>query len=264
MQLDQLISKSDFPVSLLGPGGKIGSSCTAHSLCDLRDGWNEPVVRLSDAKVIAWLRAKVERMRHAFKKVPGLQHHYTKTERAETAEQEKTRLEAVAAQLAKEKADAAMEKKEEPASTVDTPAASPTTPASSSSSASPLSPSPSSVTPASSSLKQSLAFLSEYLPPAFFTLLLASYSMRMEDVFEKKRAATKQWEGAGGGKISGDIDTSRPAGATTSSDNKVSRCVHEPSCTVRVTMHRLRTCSCCVLFVARVCALLLPPPAQGR
>ena len=226
MQLDQLLSKSEFPTALLGPNGAIGSA-SAYTLCDKRDGWNEPVVRLSDEKVLTWLRQKVERMRHALKKVPSLAHHYSKSERQETAEQEGERLEQQQKEReeteAKSKADAEAatveEKKEGESAT-----AVATTSSTASSSASPVTPSTSSYrAPAASSLKMSLQFLSSYLTPATFLQLLASYHLAFEDVFEKKRAAAtaRAWESTGDGKISGDVDIARgSSNANNTSDDK--------------------------------------------
>jgi hypothetical protein len=226
MQLDQLLSKSEFPTALLGPNGAIGAA-SAYTLCDKRDGWNEPVVRLSDDKVLAWLRAKVERMRHEFKKVPSLAHHYSPAEREETPEQEKERLgqqrrEREEAE-AKSKADSedAMEEKKEGDSAD----------AAASSSAAAISPSPATSStsstdraPASSSLKMSLQFLSSYVTPGTFLRLLASYSLAYDDVFEKKRAAAaaRAWESTGSGKISGDVDIARgsSSSAAANSDDK--------------------------------------------
>lgn len=217
MQLDQLLSKSDFPTALLGPGGRIGSVSSASTLCDQRDGWNEPVVRLSDAKVLTWLRQKVERMRHALKKVPSLQHHYSKAEREESPEQEQARLaqqaneRAEAESKAKAEADATEEKTTGDSTAVDAVASpSPSTPAAG------VSRSPSGV--ASSALKMSLQFLSAYLTPATFLTLLASYDLALDDVFERKRPAARNWEGgaSGGGKITGDVEIARGS-ATNSS-----------------------------------------------
>jgi len=215
MQLDQLLPKAEFPVALLsGGGGRVGASASAHTLCDVRDGWNDKVLRLSDEKVVAWLRKKATRMVHSFKSVVALKHLYSDAERASPPEPEPTPASAAAAVAPAP--DAAEEKKEagSDAAAADTTAAA--TPA--------AAPAPAAAA-ASASLKQSLAFLSEYLPPRFFLLLLASYSLTMEDVFEKKRAAAR-WGAEAGGRISGDIDTSRPAGAPPTSDNKVGPRAH--------------------------------------
>jgi hypothetical protein len=258
MQLDQLLPKADFPAALLGGnangaaaattdsgspaavsvvGGRVGRA-SVYDVCDKRDGWNEPVVRLSDAKVVAWLRRKVARLVHQMKTVPSLKHLFSPAELAETAEQTAEKLAArgvpvpapsaangtatpapvdgssSASAASAASASAAAASSAAPAAAVAASEAasscSSAAPAAALSSSSSSSPSPS---PPSSSLKQALQFLSEYITPALLASLLSSYALTPEDVFERRRAAAaaaaKSYEV---GKISGDIDTSRPAG----------------------------------------------------
>ena len=215
MQLDQLLPKAEFPVALLsGGGGRVGASASAHTLCDVRDGWNDKVLRLSDEKVVAWLRKKATRMVHSFKSVVALKHLYSDAERASPPEPEPTPATAAAAGAVAPAPDAPEEKKEAGSDAAAGDSTAAATPAAATAASAPA------AAAASASLKQSLAFLSEYLPPRFFLLLLSSYSLSTEDVFEKKRAAAR-WGAEAGGRISGDIDTSRPAGAPPTSDNKV-------------------------------------------
>ena len=223
LQLDQLLPKSEFPTALIRSGNMLGSKHSIGTLCDVRDGWNEQVVRLNDAKVISWLRSKVERMRHAFKKVESLKHHYTSHELNETPEMEKERIEAERKKKEEESKTDQEEKKESPSN--DTTSSAPAS--SLSTSSSPLSSSSSSTSssvvshPTFSAVKQSLAFLSEYLSPATFQLLLDSYALKLDDVFEKKRPIRRDWNE--NGKISNDIEISRGSSNLNGSETKVRR-----------------------------------------
>ena len=246
MQLDQLLSKSEFPSALVG---SLAGSVRAH-LCDEREGWNEPVLRLSDAKVVEWLRKKVARMTEQFKQIKALKHLYSDAERAGTAITTPAPVAAAAATAAETETKEEEKKDDSASAPTDGTAAAAVDSSSSSSSAAAASSSstataaaaaaatPTVVVP-SASLKQSLSLLSEYLPAHFFVLLLASYGLGLDDVAEKKRAPPKSWEAASGAaKISGDIDTSRPAGLPpNTADAKVHRHRHTHTHTRAHTTH---------------------------
>ena len=213
MQLDQLLPKSDFPSVLLPT-----LLTSMHHLCDKRDGWDAPVWRLSDSKVHSWLSKKCQRMMQRFKQIKCLSHLYSDAERRTDSNTTTAATDSAATPATP--AAPETEEKKEPAAT-DAAASSPSAAAAAAvapagddasaaaSTVAAASPVAAKASP-SVSHKQSLQFLSEYLSAPTFLAFLTSQNLVLEDVFERKRAVSK-WEG-GGGKISGDIDTSRPAG----------------------------------------------------
>jgi len=211
LQLDQLLPTSSFPPSLLRHPSFTDSIAT---ICQKRDGWDSAVWRLDDEKVVSWLRAKMQRMRQTFKTIPSLQHLYSDKERKMALEEE-------------EKEEEERKRKEEEAKTANTDEQKQPTSetgdqssdTATSSSPSPSSPSSFPSTIPTPSLKQCFHFLSEYLPPTFYALLVSSYGLSLDDLLEKKRRS--QWNDGGSQRVTADIDTSRPAGAmANNSDSK--------------------------------------------